>query len=74
MYIIVELGVDVGIMIYLVFLVDVLIKGEEVRIFLNLVEYVKIYCLEIDVVCMNFMLIEWVYCVMILEVEVVYVI
>lgn len=74
MYIIVELGVDVGIMIYLVFLVDVLIKGEEIRNFLNLVEYVKIYCLEIDVVCMNFMLIEWVYCVMILEVEVVYVI
>ncbi len=41
MHIIVEPGVDAGIMIHLAFLVDALIKGEEARTFPNLAEYVK---------------------------------
>ena len=49
MHIIVEPGVDAGIMIHLAFLVDALIK-EEARTFPNLAEYVKTHRLEIDVV------------------------
>ena len=54
MHIIVEPGVDAGIMIHLAFLVDALIKGEETRNFPNLAEYVKTHRLEIDVVRTNF--------------------
>ena len=61
MHIIVEPGVDAGIMIHLAFLVDALIKGEETRNFPNLAEYVKTHRLEIDVVRTNFMLIERAY-------------
>ena len=73
MHIIVEPGVDAGIMIHLAFLVDALIKGEEARTFPNLAEYVKTHRLEIDVVRTNFMLIEWAYRVTIPEAEVAHV-
>ncbi|MUO10973.1 sigma 54-interacting transcriptional regulator [Enterococcus faecalis] len=73
MHIIVEPGVDAGIMIHLAFLVDALIKGEEARTFPNLAEYVKTHRLEIDVVRTNFMLIERAYRVTIPEAEVAHV-
>lgn len=48
--IIVEPGVDIGIVIHLAFLLDGLIKHEKTREFENLSTFSKIYRLEMDIV------------------------
>ncbi|EOL47473.1 sigma 54-interacting transcriptional regulator [Enterococcus caccae] len=61
MHIIVEPGVDAGIVIHLAFLVDAILKGEKSKEFENLSEFMKKNRLESDVVRTNLMAIEKAY-------------
>lgn len=73
MHLIVEPGVDAGIVIHLAFLVDSILKGEDSRGFPNLAEYMKANRLETNVVRTNLMLIEKAYRLTIPEAEVAHV-
>ncbi|MBP1045364.1 sigma 54-interacting transcriptional regulator [Enterococcus sp. BWM-S5] len=70
MHIIVEPGVDAGIVIHLAFLVDSILKGEETKSFEGLTEFVKKNRLETDVARTNLMAIEKAYRITIPETEV----
>ncbi|MBL1223843.1 sigma 54-interacting transcriptional regulator [Enterococcus sp. BWR-S5] len=70
MHIIVEPGVDAGIVIHLAFLVDSILKGEESKSFDGLTEFVKKNRLETDVARTNLMVIEKAYRISIPETEV----
>ncbi|WP_321385372.1 sigma 54-interacting transcriptional regulator [uncultured Enterococcus sp.] len=70
MHIIVEPGVDAGIVIHLAFLVDSILKGEESKSFDGLTEFMKKNRLETDVARTNLMVIEKAYRISIPETEV----
>lgn len=70
MHIIVEPGVDAGIVIHLAFLVDSILKGEETKSFDGLTDFVKKNRLETDVSRTNLMAIEKAYRISIPETEV----
>ncbi|MBP2098380.1 sigma 54-interacting transcriptional regulator [Enterococcus rivorum] len=70
MHIIVEPGVDAGIVIHLAFLVDAILKGEKSRGFEDLQEFLKKNRLETDVVRTNLMIIEKAYRLSISEAEI----
>ncbi|MGC6767175.1 sigma 54-interacting transcriptional regulator [Enterococcus sp. LJL128] len=70
MHIIVEPGVDAGIVIHLAFLVDSILKGEETKAFTGLTDFVKKNRLETDVVRTNMMVIEKAYRLSIPETEI----
>lgn len=72
MHIIVEPGVDAGIVIHLAFLVDSIIKGEKGRAFEGLSEFMKKYRLETDVARTNMMVIEKAYRIKIPEADIAY--
>ena len=70
--IIVEPGVDIGIVIHLAFLLDGLIKHEKTREFENLSTFSKIYRLEMDIVRTNLIGLERKYQVNIPENEIAF--
>ncbi|MEA4828677.1 MAG: sigma 54-interacting transcriptional regulator, partial [Enterococcus thailandicus] len=70
--IIVEPGVDAGILIHLAFMIDALIKNEESRVFKQLPEFAKKYRLEMDMVRTNLMPLERNYQIKISEDEIAY--
>ncbi|WP_270659614.1 sigma 54-interacting transcriptional regulator [Enterococcus thailandicus] len=70
--IIVEPGVDAGILIHLAFMIDALIKNEESRVFKQLPEFAKKYRLEMDMVRTNLMPLERKYQIKISEDEIAY--
>ncbi|MCB5953108.1 sigma 54-interacting transcriptional regulator [Enterococcus sp. BWT-B8] len=70
MHIIVEPGVDAGIVFHLAFLVDSIIKGEEGRGFEGLSEFMKKYRLETDVARTNMMIIEKAYRIKVPEADI----
>lgn len=70
MHIIVEPGVDAGIVIHLAFLVDSILKGEKTKTFDGLSDFVKKNRLETDVARTNLMAIEKAYRISIPEPEV----
>ncbi|MGM0123713.1 transcriptional antiterminator bglG:Sigma-54 factor [Enterococcus sp. AZ194] len=72
MHVIVEPGVDAGIVIHLAFLIDGLLNGDESRVFTNLSDFLKKYRLESDVVRTNLMAVEKAYRVSISEDEIAY--
>jgi len=73
LHMIVEPGVDAGIMIHLAFLVDALLQGEAGRSFPNLAEYIKTNRLEMDVVRTQLIMIERAYRLTIPETEVAHI-
>lgn len=74
MHIIVEPGVDTGIIIHLAFLVERLKVGSMIREFPNLENYVKKYRLEVDLVKAALMTLEKQYRVVMVEDEVAYIV
>ncbi|CRH22152.1 sigma 54-interacting transcriptional regulator [Carnobacterium maltaromaticum] len=74
MHIIVEPGVDTGIIIHLAFLVERLKVGSMIREFPNLGNYVKKYRLEVDLVKAALMTLEKQYRVVMVEDEVAYIV
>lgn len=72
MHIIVEPGVDAGIVIHLAFLVDGILKGEKSKEFENLTEFMKKTRLESDVVRTNLMTIEKTYRISFTESDIAY--
>ncbi|WP_413537188.1 sigma 54-interacting transcriptional regulator [Carnobacterium divergens] len=74
MHIIVEPGVDTGIMIHLAFLVERLKVGTVIRNFPNLEEYTKQHRIEMDIVKTALMAIEKQYGVVMVEDEVAYIV
>lgn len=70
--IIVEPGVDMGIVIHLSFLLDGLIKNEKSRVFDNFSTFSKIYRLEMDIVRTNLIGLERKYRVKIPENEIAF--
>ncbi|MGM9903622.1 sigma-54-dependent transcriptional regulator [Enterococcus hirae] len=70
--IIVEPGVDIGIVIHIAFLIDGLIKHEKSRTFDNLSIFSKTYRLEMDIVRTNLMSLERKYGVKISEHEIAF--
>lgn len=70
--IIVEPGVDIGIVIHLAFLLDSLMKHEKSRVFENLETFSKVYRLEMDIIRTNLISLERKYRVNIPENEVAF--
>lgn len=70
MHIIVEPGIDAGIVIHLAFLIDSILKGERTREFPDLSDFIKKNRLEADVVRTNIMILEKNYRITIPESEV----
>lgn len=70
--IIVEPGVDIGIVIHLAFLLDSLMKHEKSRVFENLETFSKVYRLEMDIIRTNLINLERKYRVNIPENEVAF--
>ena len=70
MHIIVEPGIDAGIVIHLAFLIDSILKSEHSREFSNLSDFIKKNRLETDVVRTNIMILEKNYRLTIPEAEV----
>ncbi|MFD2306538.1 sigma 54-interacting transcriptional regulator [Enterococcus termitis] len=73
MHIIVEPGVDAGIVIHLAFLIDAILKGEPTKKFENLTEFLKKNRLEADVARTNLMVIEKAYRISFTEADVAHV-
>lgn len=72
LHIIVEPGVDAGIVIHLAFLIDAILKGEQSREFSELSEFIKTNRLAVDVVRTHLMGIEKTYRLSFSESDVVY--
>lgn len=72
LHLMVEPGVDAGIVIHLAFLVEGLLKNEQSRVFHHLPEFLKKYRLETDIIRTNLMSLEKNYRVKIPEDEIAY--
>ncbi|WP_165003151.1 MULTISPECIES: sigma-54-dependent transcriptional regulator [unclassified Enterococcus] len=70
--IIVEPGVDAGILIHIAFMLDGLVRNEQSRVFEKLSMFVKIYRLEMDIVRANLMALERKYGIKIPEDEIAF--
>ncbi len=73
LHLIVEPGVDAGIIIHLAFLVDTILQKKENREFKNLEQFKKLYRIEMDAVRTNLMNVEKQYRIKIPEAEIAFI-